>query len=202
MTGMRNIVKMVWQADGRTDGRTERGVLSLVAAKNHWIFNQMWNWPGQCYIIHYHRNWPQYGLRWSVLFCHSGTARVGPAVAWPLAAAPAGPTSTVPEWQNKPLEPSADRIVVNFYSTTKKKQYISDKCRDNEPPCWNVLGWQCHSDERVHGNSVRIIGQYDVTVASGSCIDDVTIASTRDYAVPSAKYAWFCWWTQKYVWHL
>ena len=28
------------------------------------------------------------------------------------------------------------------------------------------------------------------------------MASARDYAVPSAKYAWFYWWTQKYELHL
>ena len=27
-------------------------------------------------------------------------------------------------------------------------------------------------------------------------------SSARDYAVPSAKHAWFCWWTQKHEWHL
>ena len=26
--------------------------------------------------------------------------------------------------------------------------------------------------------------------------------NARHYAIPSAKYAWFCWWTQKYEWHL
>ena len=36
-----------------------------------------------------------------------------------------------------------------------------------------------------------------------NCFDWIsTIFSARDYAVPSAKYAWFCWWTQKYEWHL
>ena len=24
----------------------------------------------------------------------------------------------------------------------------------------------------------------------------------QQHCVPSAKYAWFCWWTQKYEWHL
>ena len=28
------------------------------------------------------------------------------------------------------------------------------------------------------------------------------IISACDYTVPSAKYAWFCWWTQKHDWHL
>ena len=29
-----------------------------------------------------------------------------------------------------------------------------------------------------------------------------TNVCARDYAVSSAKYAWFCWWTQKHEWHL
>ena len=30
----------------------------------------------------------------------------------------------------------------------------------------------------------------------------IYIHSARNYAVPSAKYAWFCWWKQKHDWHL
>ena len=30
----------------------------------------------------------------------------------------------------------------------------------------------------------------------------LTQCSACDYAVPSAKYTWFCWWTQEYEWHL
>ena len=40
---------------------------------------------------------------------------------------------------------------------------------------------------------------------SSLCLHIVGLAywcSARDYAVPSAKYARFCWWTQKYEWHL
>ena len=36
------------------------------------------------YVRNY-RNWPWYGLHWSGLYCHSGTARVGPVVARLLA---------------------------------------------------------------------------------------------------------------------
>ena len=46
---------------------------------------------------------------------------MGPSVARPLVAAPAGPMSAVLEWQQTT---TAQAIwVVNFYSTTKTKQY-------------------------------------------------------------------------------
>ena len=58
-----------------------------------------------------------HGLRWSDLFCHSGTARVGPAVARPIAVAPAGPTKAVRD--GKTNHSSADRIAVNSYSKVR-----------------------------------------------------------------------------------
>ena len=49
---------------------------------------------------------------------------------------------------------------------------ISRDGHDDELPCW-----QRHcDDESVHRYSVRIIYQCDVTIASGSHIDDITIA--------------------------
>ena len=51
-----------------------------------------------------YRNWPRYGLRWSGLCCHSRHSTSGPAVARPLAAAPAGPRVLCREWQHKPRQ--------------------------------------------------------------------------------------------------
>ena len=78
-------------------------------------------WPHVSFdIIHLisYRNWPRYGLRWSGLCCHfrhstSGAGRraAGPTSAVPGVAAQTTTAQTV--W------------VVNFYSTTKTKQYTT-----------------------------------------------------------------------------
>ena len=60
-----------------------------------------------------------------------------------------------------------------------------DKCNDDEPPCWHAPGWQRHWDGSVPRNSVRISGQYDVTIGSGSCIDDVTITRLFSFEIVS-----------------
>ena len=62
-----------------------------------------------------------------------------------------------------------------------------DECSDDEPPCWNVPGWQRHCDENVHRNSVRIIGQYDATITIGSCIDDVTVTHLFSFGIVSGE---------------
>ena len=50
----------------------------------------------------------------------------------------------------------------------------------------NRPGWQRHcDDESVHRYSVRIIDQCDVTIASGSHIDDVTIAKLLTFEIIS-----------------
>ena len=68
------------------------------------------------------------------------TAQVEPAATWPLAAAPASSTSAVP---GVAAQTTTEQTVwvVNFYSTTKTKQYttISRDDHDDEPPCWNAL---------------------------------------------------------------
>ena len=47
-------------------------------------------------------------------------------------------------------------------------------------------GWQCHcGNESVHRYSVRIIDQCDITIASGSHIDDVTIAKLLTFEIIS-----------------
>ena len=73
--------------------------------------------------------------------------------------------------------------VVNFYSTTKTKPY--EKCGDDKPPGWNVPGWQRHCNESAHKDSFRIIGPSDVTIASGSCIDDITITHLFPFEIVS-----------------
>ena len=78
--------------------------------------------------------------------------------------------------------------VVNFYSTTKTKQYtiinpvtIMTMSQLAESP-----GWQSHcDDESIHRYSVRIIDQSDVIRASGSHIDDITIAKLLTFEIIS-----------------
>ena len=128
-------------------------------------------------------NWPQYGLRWSGLCCHSGTAWVDPSVARVLVAAAVGPTSAVTEWQHKPRQRTSGQFL--FYQ--ENEAIHCDKCSDDEPPGWNVHGWQTHWNGSVHKNSVRIIGQYDLTISSSSCIDDVTITHLFSFETVSGR---------------
>ena len=143
-------------------------------------------WPGSLTHIYvtnpkawsYYRQWPRYGLRCRGLCCHSGTARVEPAVEKPLAVTAAGPTRAVPMWDHKPRQRrsySADRMSEQFIFYRGNEAIYCAKCSDDEPPCWNVSEWQRQRDESVHRNSVKIFGQHDVKIASGSCIDNVTI---------------------------
>ena len=71
-----------------------------------------------------------------------GTARGGPAITRPLAAAPAGPTSAVPGVAAQTTT-TQTVWVVNIYFTTKTKQHTkNDKScddHDHEQPCWNTL---------------------------------------------------------------
>ena len=54
----------------------------------------------------------------------------------------------------------------------------------------NHPGWQRHcDDESVHRNRDRMIDQCDVTIASGSHIDDVTIAQLLTFEIISGA-AW------------
>ena len=70
---------------------------------------------------------------------------------------------------------STDRMSEQYLFYRKNETIYCAKYSVDEPPCWNVSGWQRQNDEGVYGNSVRIFGQYDVKIASGSCIDNVTI---------------------------
>ena len=58
-------------------------------------------------------------------------------------------------------------------------------CCDDEPPCWNVPGWQRNLNGIIKKNSVRIIDQYYVIIASDSCIDDVTITHLFSFEMVS-----------------
>ena len=77
----------------------------------------------------------------------------------------------------------------------------NDKSRDghdDELPCW-----QRHcDDESVHRYSVRIIDQCDVTIASGSHIDDVTIAKllTFENISGAARNEWYDFCLSKTTW--
>ena len=54
--------------------------------------------------------------------------------------------------------------------------------------------WQCHcDDERIHRNSVTIIDQCDITIASSSHIDLVTIAQLLTFEIISgvARNEWY-----------
>ena len=108
----------------------------------------------------------------------AATARVGPA----------GPTSAVPGVAAQTMT-AQTVLVVNFYSTTKMKQYTTIN-----PATiiwrWAAMlkrhGWQRHSDdESVHRYSVGIIDQCEVTEASGPHIDDVTIAKLLTFEIRS-----------------
>ena len=70
---------------------------------------------------------------------------------------------------------TADRISEQFLFYRGNEAIYCAKCSDDAPPCWNVSEWQRQRDESVHRNSVKIFGQHDVKIASGSCIDNVTI---------------------------
>ena len=78
----------------------------------------------------------------AVVVCDAtpGTARVELAAVWPLPAAPASSTSAVPGVAAQ-ITTEQTVWVVNFYSTTKTKQYtiISRDDHEDEPPCWNTL---------------------------------------------------------------
>ena len=77
--------------------------------------------------------------------------------------------------------------VVDFYSNVA---IHCGKCSDDAPPCWNVPAWQRYWDGSVHRNSVRIIGQNDVTITSGCFIDDVTITPLYLFETASDRLGW------------
>ena len=116
-----------------------------------------------------------------------GTARVGRPSRGRLRPRDGRPTSAVPGVAAQTT--TAQTVwVVNFYSTTKTKQKttINPVTIMTMSAMLNCPGWQRHcDDESVHRYSVRIIDQCDVTIASGSHIDDVTIAKLLTFEIIS-----------------
>ena len=83
------------------------------------------------FLVDSYRNWPQYGLRWSGLCCHSRHST--PSGAGRRAAA-CGSGSTNHD--------SADRMSGQFLFYHENEAIHNDKSRDDhddEPPCWNAL---------------------------------------------------------------
>ena len=124
-----------------------------------------------------YRKWQRYGLRWSGLPLRHSTYEWG---RWSRQPAPfvlcrSGSTN----------HPSADRMRGQFLFYHENDAIYCNKCSNDDQPCWNVSGCQCHCDESVHRNSVKMIGQYDVTIASGSCIDNVTITNLLLFEIVS-----------------
>ena len=115
-----------------------------------------------------------------------GTARVGPAVARPRRLAP---RVLCREWQHKPPQgrPYEWSIFILPRKWSKTQQQIPRRSWR-----WAAMlkrpGWQRHcDDESVHRSihSVRIIDQCDVTIASGSHIDNVIIAELLTFEIIS-----------------
>ena len=82
----------------------------------------------------------------------------------------------------------ADRMSGQFLFYHENEAKHNDKSRDGltMSAMLNRPGWQRHcDDESVHRYSVRIIDQCDVTIASGSHIDDVTIAKLLTFEIIS-----------------
>ena len=89
-------------------------------------------------IMHWYRNWPRYGLRWSGLCWHcrhstSGAGHRAAACGRPHECC-AGSGST--------NHSSADRMSGQFLFYHENEAIHNDKSRDDrddEPPCWNAL---------------------------------------------------------------
>ena len=95
------------------------------------------------------------------------------------------PTSAVPGVA-APTTTAQTVWVVNLYSTTKTKQNttINPATIMTMSAMLNRPCRQRHcDDESVHRYSVRIIDQCDVTIASGSRIDDVTNAKLLTFEI-------------------
>ena len=135
-------------------------------------------------VVNY-RNWPRYGRRCRGLCCHSRHSTSGPAVARPLAA---GPRVLCREWQHKPRQRRPYEWSISILPRKRSKQNttINPATIMTMSAMLNRPGWQRHcDDESVHRYSVRIIDQCDVTIASGSHIDDVTIAKLLTFEIIS-----------------
>ena len=126
-----------------------------------------------------YRNWPRYGLRWSGLCCYSRHSTSGAGRRLPA------PQVLCREWQHK----TAQRRPYEWsISILPRKRSITQRLIQRRSWRWATMlkrpGWQRHCDhESVHRYSGRIIDQCDVTIASGSHIDDVTIAKLLTFEI-------------------
>ena len=85
---------------------------------------------------------------------------------------------------------SADRMSGQFLFYHENEAIHNDKSRDDhddEPPCWNALAGNAIVMMKASIDSVRTIGQCDVTIARGSHIDDVTIAKLLTFEIISGE---------------
>ena len=115
-----------------------------------------------------YRNWPRYGLPWSGLCWHSqhSTSGAGPCAA---ACGRAGRLHECCAGSGSTNHDSADRMSGQFLFYHENEAMHNDKScddHDDEPPCWNALA-------------------DNVTIVSGSHIDDVTIAELLTFEIIS-----------------
>ena len=127
-------------------------------------------WTGVSY-----RNWPWYSLCWSGLCGHSGILLMGLA---PPALCQNGSTNHY----------SADCMSGQFIFYHENEAMHCDKCSKDEPTI--AVKMKRHAETSLAGNGIvmkasRIISQYGVTIASGSCIDDVTITQLFSFEIIS-----------------
>ena len=100
---------------------------------------------------------------------------------------PAGSTSAVLEWQHKPWH---HRPYEWSISILPRKRSNTVRWVQRRSWRWAAMlkrpGWQRHCDDKsIHRNSVRIIDQCDITIASSSLIDDATIAQLLTFEIIS-----------------
>ena len=138
----------------------------------------------------WYRNWPRYGLRWSGLCWHSRHSTSGAG----RRAAACGRLHECCAGSGSTNHDSADRMSGQFLFyheneaihryTTINPATIMTMSRHAETP-WLTTSLWWWTDESVHRYSVRITDQCDVTIASGSHIDDVTIAELLTFEIIS-----------------
>ena len=156
--------------------------------------------PFICY-----RNWPRYGLRWSGLCCHSPAQHEwGPPSRGRLLPHRPAPRVLCREWQHKPWQ---RRPYEWSISILPRKRSITQRLIPRRSWRWATMlkrpGWQRHcDDESVHRYSARIIDQCDVTIGSGSHIDDFTTAKlfTFEIILAAARNEWYGFRLSKTMW--
>ena len=104
-----------WQLTWRQPQSYKNNLLKIYLLLYHLAKFSQWS---------YYRNWPRYGLCWSGLCCHSRHSTSG-AGCCAAACGRAGRPHECCAGSGSTNHSSTDRIVVNFYSTTKTKQYTT-----------------------------------------------------------------------------